>query len=163
MSRTEVDARSLRMAESFLDRARNKLQEAEKQLGEGHYPESVSASQECIEFSVKSVCEILSGRHPWDHWFPPEEFWKVLKHVPEELKDLAYSKLYFYHSFWYSLYSTVKYGLDGAALGPEKLFEKEEAQLSLKHADRCRFAAKQLENCVKRNQPEYATPQRKVI
>jgi hypothetical protein len=31
-------------------------------------------------------------------------------------------------------------------VGADKLFEKEEAELALKHADKCRFAASQLEN-----------------
>jgi hypothetical protein len=70
--------------------------------------------------------------------------------IPEELKDLAYSRLYFYYSFWFRFYTTAKYGLDRVDLGPEKLFDVEEAQVALKHAKACRFAAKQLENFAKR-------------
>lgn len=129
-------------------RARNKLQEAEILLREGHYPESVSASQECIELSMKSTFYILIGDSPKEHTFRREVFEKVIVKVPEELRHLIYSKLYFYDSFWSSFYTIAKYGLEDLKIGPEKLFEKEEAQLSLKHADICRFAAKQLENYV---------------
>jgi HEPN domain-containing protein len=69
MSRLVVDVSWLGLVESFLGRARNKLDEAEYHMKEGHYPESVSASQECIEFSAKSICKILTGDYPREHWF----------------------------------------------------------------------------------------------
>jgi HEPN domain-containing protein len=160
MTSRETDARWLERVQSFLNRAGNKLDEAEYHVKKGRYPETVSASQECIELSAKSVCKLLTGDFPKEHWFHPNELWNVLTLIPEELRDLAYSKLYFYYSFWYRFYTTAKYGMDGVDLGPEKLIEVEEAQLALKHARVCRFAAKQLENFSKRSLPQYETLQR---
>jgi len=39
--------------------------------------------------------------------------------------------------------------LEKIGVGPEKLFEKGEAELALKHADKCRFAAEQLRDYIK--------------
>jgi len=136
------------MAESFLKRASNKLNEARSSLENHYYAESVSASQECIELSVKAIFLLLQEEYPKRHEFEEEEFEAILKKIPEKLKYLGFPKLYLYSKFWSTFYTVAKYGLEKIGVGPEKLFEKEEAELALKHADKCYYAASMLKNYI---------------
>jgi len=142
-------AKNIEMAESFLKRAWNKLDEAKKRLESRHYPESISASQECIELSIKAIFMLLQEKYPKKHEFSEEEFEAILKKIPERLEYLDFHKLYLYSKFWLSFYTVAKYGLEKIGVGPEKLFEKEEAELALKHAEKCYYGARQLENYIK--------------
>ena len=142
-------AKNIEMAESFLKRALNKLGEAKEHLKSWHYPESISASQECIELSIKAIFMLLQEKYPKKHEFSEEEFEAILKKIPERLKYLDFHKLYLYSKFWLSFYTVAKYGLEKIGVGAEKLFEKEEAELALKHAKRCYEGASQLENYIK--------------
>ncbi|MGB9760039.1 MAG: HEPN domain-containing protein, partial [Thermoproteota archaeon] len=116
------------------------------------YPESISASQECIELSIKAIFLLLQKEYPKKHEFEEEEFEAILEKVPEKLKYLDFPKLYLYSKFWLSFYTVAKYGLEKIGIGPEKLFEREEAELALKHARRCYYAASQLESYVEHPQ-----------
>jgi len=64
--------------------------------------------------------------------------------IPAQLKYLDLPKVYLYSKFWSQFYTVAKYGLEKLGVGADKLFEKEEAELALKHAERCEFAASQL-------------------
>jgi HEPN domain-containing protein len=138
--------KSMNIIESFLRRARNKLDEAREHLKKFNYPESISASQECIELSVKAIFLIFQEEYPRKHEFSEEEFEKILKNIPNELKHLDFPKIYLYSKFWLQFYTVAKYGLEKFGIGADKLFEKEEAELALKHADKCEFAANRLLN-----------------
>jgi len=72
------------------------------------------------------------NQHPKKHKFAEEEFEKVLNRIPESLKYLEFHKLYLYSVFWQNFYITAKYGLERFRVGPDRLFEKEEAKLALK-------------------------------
>jgi hypothetical protein len=61
---------------------------------------------------------------------------------------LEFPKLYLYLKFWSTFYTVAKYGLEKIGVGPEKLFGKEEAELALKHADKCYYAASVLKSYV---------------
>ena len=137
------------LAESYIKRAWNKCNEAEESLKRIHYAESVSASQECIELSLKAIFLLLESKHSKSHQFSEEEFEKILGKIPEKLKYLDFHKLYLYSRFWSAFYTVAKYGLEKIGVGPEKLFEKEEVELALKHARDCRNAGSQLENYLK--------------
>ena len=141
--------KNLEMAESFLKRAWNKLSEAKEHLKRCNYPESISASQECIELSIKAVFMLLQKEYPKKHEFKEEEFEEILKKIPDKLRYLDFHKLYLYSKFWLSFYTVAKYGLEKLGIGPEKLFEREEAELALKHAEKCESAASQLKNYIK--------------
>ena len=141
-------AKNIEMAESFLKRAWNKLDEAKKHLESWHYPESISASQD-IELSIKAIFMLLQEKYLKRHEFSEEEFEAILKKIPEKLKYLDFHKLYLYSKFWLSFYTVAKYGLEKIGVGPEKLFEKEEAELALKHAEKCYYGARQLEYYIK--------------
>jgi len=146
---TAVSERSLSMAESFLRRAFRKLREAEEHLKAGNYPESISASQECIELSIKAVFLLLVEEYPKRHEFRDEEFEKLLEKIPEKLKYLEYHRLFLISKFWLGLYATAKYGEERLGLGPEKLFKRDEAELALRHAEECERAADVLRRYVK--------------
>ena len=143
---TSEEEKSINMAESFLHRAWNKLDEAREHLKKFNYPESISASQECIELSVKAIFLLFQKEYPRKHEFREEEFENILKMIPAKLKYkyLDIAKVYLYSKFWLQFYTVAKYGLEKLGIGADKLFEKEEADLALKHADRCRFVASQL-------------------
>jgi hypothetical protein len=78
-----------------------------------------------------------------------EEFEAIFDKIPERLKHLDFPKVYLYSKFWLSFYTVAKYGLEKLGVGAEKLFEKEEAELALKHADKCKSVASQLESYIK--------------
>jgi HEPN domain-containing protein len=149
MNKEEVikpDEKTKEMAESYLKRANNEYDEAKEHLEKRHYSESISASQECIELSIKAIFLLLQGEYPRSHEFKEEEFEAILKRIPEKLKYLDFHKLYLYSKFWSSFRTIAKYGLEKLGIGAEKLFEEEEAELALKHADKCKFAANELKN-----------------
>jgi HEPN domain-containing protein len=134
----------MNIIESFLHRARNKLDEAREHLKKFNYSESVSASQECIELSVKAIFLLFQEKYPRKHEFTEEEFERILKMIPAQLKYVDFPKVYLYSKFWSQFYTIAKYGLEKLGVGADKLFEKEEAELALKRAERCEFAAGQL-------------------
>ena len=119
---------------------------AQEHLKYGQYPESISASQECIEFSIKAIFLLLQKEYPKTHEFKEEDFEAILNKIPDKLKHLDFPKLYLYSKFWLRFYTVAKYGLEKLAVGADKLFEKEEAELALKHARKCGSAASELEN-----------------
>lgn len=141
--------KSIEMAESFLKRSWNKVDEAKGHLKSFNYPESISASMECIELSMKAIFLLLQEKYPRRHEFKDEEFMKVLEKVPEELEYFNFPRLFLLSKFWLSLYTVAKYGQETFGIGPEKLFKKDEADLALKHAEECKSAASRLESYVK--------------
>jgi len=148
----QKEERAIKLAESWLERAWHKLDEAKEHLKLSHYAESISSSQECIELSIKVVFLLLRGEYPKRHEFKEEEFEAILNKVPEKLEYLEFPKLYLYSKFWSNFYTVTKYGLEKMGVGANKLFEKEEAELALRHAERCKSAANQLESYVKHPQ-----------
>jgi len=143
---TETNKKSMEMAESFLKRARNKLDEAEEHLKKRHYSESISASQECIELSIKAIFLLCQKEYPKRHEFKEEEFEAIFKKIPEKLEYLEFPRIYLYALFWQTFYTVAKYGFEKIGVGAEKLFKKEETELALKHAEECESIAAQLKN-----------------
>ena len=136
-----MSTKSLDMAESFLRRAENKKNEARQELECWHHAESISSSQECIELSMKAIFLLLTDSYPKRHNFKEEEFELLLDRIPEDLRYHNFPRLYLLHRLWSGFYTVAKYGYDKIGTGPEKLFHKDEAELALKHAGDCRFAA----------------------
>jgi HEPN domain-containing protein len=120
------------------------LVEAEEHLKKFNYSESISASQECIELSVKAIFLLFQEKYPRKHEFNEEEFEKILQMVPAQLEYLDFPKIYLYSKFWSQFYTVAKYGLEKLGVGANRLFEKEEAELAIKHARKCELAARQL-------------------
>lgn len=134
------------LANSWVKRAKNKLNEGKQSLTSWKHAEAISSFQECIEFSLKAISLLLLDKYPKDHKFDEKEFKEVLNQIPEELENLEFYKLYLYSRFWSNFYTVAKYGLENFGIGAEKLFGKEEAELAQKHADKCYFASVQLKN-----------------
>lgn len=134
------------LANSWLKRANNKLTEGKRFIESVKYAEAISSFQECIELSLKVIFLLLTDRHPRKHEFSEKEFKEILDKIPESLQNLEFHKLYLFSMFWQNFYTIAKYGLENFQIGPDKLFDKEEAIIALKHADKCWFAASQLEN-----------------
>lgn len=142
--------KSIDMAESFLKRARNKLDEARLELKNWHHAESISASQECIELSMKAIFLLLIESYPRRHEFKDEDFEPLLDKIPEDMKKYHnFPRLYLLHKLWSDFYGVSKYGYEKFGLGPEKLFQKEEAELAIKHAEECKRAGDALLSRVK--------------
>ncbi|MFC1958688.1 HEPN domain-containing protein [Chloroflexota bacterium] len=80
-----MTARSIDMAESFVQRAQNKENEARADIESRHLAESISASQECIELSMKTIFLLLTDSYPKRHDFKEEEFEPLLDRIPKEL------------------------------------------------------------------------------
>ncbi len=147
------EEKPLGMAESFLMRASKKLSEAEGYLAGPlpNRPESISASQECIELSIKAVFLLLKAKYPKRHWFKDEEFEELLERVPEELKHLDFLRLFLCSKFWSAFYDVAKYGDEKLGVGPEKLFKREEAELAIRHARECFHVADRLHSYMRHN------------
>ena len=60
--------------------------------------------------------------------------------VPEASKYHNFPSLYLLHKLWSGFYTVAKYGYDKFAIGPGKLFQKDEAELAIKHAEDCKRA-----------------------
>lgn len=144
-----MDEKIQRMAEGFLHRASNKLNEAREQLEKGwsHCAESISASQECIELSAKATFLLLQDEYPKKHQFTEEEFEGILSRIPADLAHYNnFPRLYLLHQFWSHFYTLAKYGYEKLGVPAKDLFEKEEAELAVHHADRWYYAARALFN-----------------
>ncbi len=139
------DTDALSMAESFLRRAGIRLETALRNV-QYHYPECVSDSQECIEFSVKAAMLCTAGDYPTKHRFTDEQAKILLGRIPEKLRYLGFHRLFLLSKFWTEFYTLAKYGNEELGLGPEKLFTNLEATLAAQHAEECYRAASQLVN-----------------
>ena len=135
-------------AESWLNRADDKVKEAEVQLNQKYnYSVSVSASQECIELSIKAVFSIAGVEFTKEHKIKEEEFKKLLDKIPQDLNNIYnYPRIYLLSEFWSYFYITAKYGLEKLKIGSDKIFKKEEADLALKHARECHNASRAFYN-----------------
>jgi HEPN domain-containing protein len=132
---------SFEMGESYLSRSNHMLEQARNQFEMYRYAESVSASQECIELATKAIFLFFGEEYPKAHEFRDEELMRILVKVPVELKHRNFSRLFLINRFWSGFYLIAKYGSEKLGVGPEKLLERDEADLALKHAEECNLTA----------------------
>ncbi len=133
----KVDDKSLRLAESFVGQAFNKAGEARTLLLLGRYPGCISAAQDCIELATKAIFLILKGEYPREHEFKDEDLEEIIDKVPEDLGWVEFHRLIVFNKLWPRLRALAKYGHEKLSLGPEKFFERKEAELAVKHAEEC--------------------------
>ena len=71
---------------SYMRRACIKLNEGKSQKDQSHFPEAVSASQECIELSIKAIFHFTGVEYPRKHNVFAKNFKEVLEkiHICEE-------------------------------------------------------------------------------
>ena len=130
------------LAESYYTRSSNKLDEARRQIEGFSYPESISASQESIEFAIKAIFLCIGESHPKSHEFTDDQFIKVIAKAPSEVKSTHnFPRLLLISRFWSQFYEIAKYGNEKLGIGPENLFKEHEAKLALRHAEECNMAA----------------------
>jgi len=142
--------------EGWIDKAGHQLQAAKDHL-ESYYrsSEAIEAAQECVELSVKSILSLLGIeyklKHKW-HW---EEFVAIAKQIQEGqlLDKLTEQNLYhcsrlprllLLANLWGHFYLSAKYGFAEYLASAQDLFEKQEAELAVRHAEECYRAASEL-------------------
>jgi len=152
-----VDKNKRRMIEGWIDKASNQLHTAKEHLKSySRYSESIEASQECIELSVKSILSMLDIKYQRSHGWNEEQFSTIAKQIQErqlldrlKAQNLGYAirlpRLLFLANFWAQFYLPAKYGFEAGYLASARdLFVKEEAELAAQHAEECYWAALQL-------------------
>jgi len=133
------------LAKSYLRRAEKKLHEAKGHAKKyDEWPEAISSSHECMEFSIKAIFLLALGQHRKGHGFSIDVLIPVFKEMPKEKRDPKFWRLALISSFWEGFYTVAKYGYEHLGVGAEKLFGKDEGQLAMKHAGECYDAAKSL-------------------
>lgn len=143
--------------EGWIDKASNHLMFAREKLKSYHFDsECVQAAQQCVELSVKAVLEFLDIEYAHAHGWTKEQLEKIAKPIRERqiLERLAQAnlnvsvplpRLLFLANFWAQFYIQSKYGLEAGYLASAKdLFEHEDAELAVRHADQCHGAASRL-------------------
>ena len=146
-----------KLIEGWIDKAGNHLQSGRSYLKSPHLvSESVQASQESVELSVKSILAFLNVEYPPSHGWDRDQFSKIArqvrdKHIIERLRvqNLDYTvrvpRLLLFANFWAQFYLPAKYGFGAGYLAPpQDLFEKQEAELAVQHAEECWRAASHL-------------------
>lgn len=129
------EMKNIEQAESYFKRAWTKLDEAREHLRKWNYAESVSASQESIEFSVKALFLAYSITFPKSHDVRELPFVELMQRIPASARDVYnFPRVLLFARFWYGFYLVAKYGFEELKVGADKLFGKEEAELASKHA-----------------------------
>ncbi|MCL4458763.1 MAG: HEPN domain-containing protein [Chloroflexi bacterium] len=153
-----MDKSKRRMIEGWIDKASTQLRAAKEHLKSyTRYSESIQASQECIELSVKSTLSLLDVEYPPSHGWNREQFTGIAKQIQERrlldrlaAQNLGYirlPRLLFLANFWAQFYLPAKYGFEVEYLAPaQDLFDKNEADLAVQHAEECYRVASQLRN-----------------
>jgi len=110
-----------------------------------------------MELSAKALFKLIGIDFPKKHEIKFDR--KETKRLLKELLDKDFPKsfyekdkiprLFFLTQFWEKFYILSKYGIDKLNIGPDDLFEKEEAKLALKHAKECYNIASGLENAIR--------------
>ena len=136
------------MAEGYLRTAYSSKDDAKRHFEAGYYSDSVRASQICIELASKSMYILLNVQFKSEHKLQEAEYERLISKIPESLNYINFPRVFLFANFWAEFYTKAKYGLETLQVPPDKLFEKGEAELALKHADECYYAGSQLRNKV---------------
>ncbi len=122
------------MAEGMLRRALGRQADAREALTHARNDVSVSNSIEAIEFAAKAAFLFLSVTYPRQHEFNDNQFAALLERIPKEARHFNFPRLFVLYKFWASFYIQAKYGNERLNLAAVDLFERDEAELALKHA-----------------------------
>lgn len=148
-----------RLIEGWIDKASNQLRAAKEHLKSPlQYSESIEASQECVELSIKSILLLLDIKFSQSHGWAQDkkQFADIARQIQErQLFDklaaayvdqiIPLPRLLFLVNFWAHFYITAKYGLEVGYLASAKdIFKKEEADLAVLHAEECLRAVRHL-------------------
>ena len=152
-----MDNSKRKIIEGWIDKAGHQVQAAKDHLKSYYrYSECIEASQECVELSVKSILSLLGIEYPLSHGWNRKEFSRIAKQIQERQLLDKIKKQNLYHSsrlprllllanFWAQFYLPAKYGFEAGYLAPaQDLFEKQEAELAVQHAEECYRTASEL-------------------
>lgn len=140
--------------QGWIDKASNHLNAAKEYLESGvsdRVSDSIQSSQVCVELSVKTILASLDISYPPSHGWSRKELGEIAKRIQErdllnrltaEGLHIWLPRLLFRANFWSQFYLEAKYGIEAGYLAPaQDLFEKEDAELAVKHANECFWAA----------------------
>jgi HEPN domain-containing protein len=142
--------------EGWIDKAGSQLQVAKDHLESAYRcSEAIEAAQECVELSVKATLSLLGIEYKLKHKWDWEEFTDIAKQIEHRqiLDRLAEQNLYhcsrlprllLLANLWGHFYLPAKYGFAQYLAPAQDLFEKQEAELAVKHAGECHRAASEL-------------------
>ncbi|MBI3684066.1 MAG: HEPN domain-containing protein [Acidobacteria bacterium] len=145
--------------EGWIDKASNQLDAAREHVKSfRRCSEAIQAAQQCVELSVKSILSLLDVHYSRSHEWAPDkkEFAAIAEQIQhrrllEGLVDqhlegtVRLPRLLFLLNFWAQFYITAKYGFEAEHLASaQDLFEREEAELAVRHAEECLRAATNL-------------------
>ena len=144
---------NLEYAEDLIRKAKNHIEKAEEEIKRvlPNHSNIISWSQTAIELSGKAIFKIMGSEYPKDH-----QLLYGKKGIKEEVKDLLKKEFPRYFSkdevprvllltyFWHNFYTLAKYGIEELDFPPDKLFNKEDAELAIKHARECVAVADRL-------------------
>ena len=136
------------MVQGYLHTAWNSKEDAKRHLETGYFSDSVRASQTCIELSAKSMYVLLEVEFKKNHKLVEAEYRQLMEKIPQSLSYVNFPRVLLFANFWAEFYTKAKYGLEKLQVPPTKLFERQEAELALKHAEECYYAGSQLRNKV---------------
>jgi HEPN domain-containing protein len=122
------------MAEGMFRRALSRQADAREALMHARNDVSVSNSIEAIEFAAKAAFLFLSVKYPRQHDFTDDQFAALFERIPEQAQHFNFPRLFMRYKFWASFYIQAKYGNERLNIAAADLFERDEAELALKHA-----------------------------
>jgi HEPN domain-containing protein len=149
-----MDPNKRKLAEGWLDQAGTHLSTARERV-KSHYTiaEAVQSAQTCVELSVKAVLVFLDIDFPKSHAWGEKQMQTLVEQVRTKklLEKMAehslnwnvnLPRLLFLMNFWGEFYLLAKYGMEAGSLAtPKELFQKDEAELAIRHAEECERAA----------------------
>jgi HEPN domain-containing protein len=152
-----VEGNKLNTLKGWVDKASNHLDIARESL-KSYYrvSEAVQASQVCVELSVKAILTLLNIPFEPSHGWTRKQLAEIAKHINErgllarlESQNHHYTvplpRLLIRMNLWNHFYIEAKYGFEAGHLAPaQELFEKEDAELAVRHAEGCLRAAQRI-------------------
>jgi HEPN domain-containing protein len=150
-----MDRNKRKLAEGWLDTASTQLDTARQHVKTRvYYPEAVQAAQQCVELSVKAILVFLEIDFQKSHGWDKEKLTKIAEQIRDRelMQKLQHQHVYmklprllFLANFWEQFYLLAKYGMEAGHLATAReLFEKEDAELAVQHAQDCYHAATHL-------------------
>jgi len=149
-----MDKSTRKKIEGWKDKAHKQLRIADDCLKRFEYSESIQASQESIELSVKTILSLLEIEFPTSHEWKPDSkpFDKIASEIKQRkiverieeshLYSIRLPRLLFLFNFWGQFNTIAKYGYEKGDLASARdlfIFD-DEAKLALKHANECENA-----------------------
>jgi HEPN domain-containing protein len=122
------------ITQGMLYRAFGRESDARAALAHGRLDVSISNSIEAIECAAKAAFLVLSEEYPKRHAFEDEEFAKLFERIPDQAKHLNFPRLFVLYKLWISFYTQAKYGNEKLNIAAADLFQRDEAELALRHA-----------------------------